>query len=219
MRKLATMLLLTITFSMVFAGAVSAQTVDTTVLDEDGNPAVVTCPGDNVTVEVKANDTDGLDIEEPSVQMYIDPETSLKIDPATAVMTYYYLDGTSETFLNDPNDPFFFWDQAKQAYVWWIGWAVPDNSMWSDEAATLWVNGIVTDVGPITVTADLIGWNDDYDDYIVLDTDSYTFLSTCCHGPCVSGKTVPMQNTGTPFAALALGLLSIIGGAVYGKLQ
>jgi len=39
------------------------------------------------------------------------------------------------------------------------------------------------------------------------------------HNPHNNGKTLSMQNTGVPVALAALGLLSIIGGRLYGKLR
>jgi len=218
MRKQATLFLLMITFSMIFAGAVSAQDVETVVLDGNDDPVEIACPGENVTVAVDVNNTGELDIIDPYVAIYVDPKTGLDIDPSTAIMTYYFDDGTSETYPNDPLDPFFEWCDIHQTWEWWIGWAVEDNAMWPDEAATLNVKGTVTDIGPITVTADLIGWDEYTEQDEILDSDSYTFLSVPCPHPC-HGATVPMQATGSPLALAALGLLSIIGGAVYGKLQ
>jgi len=83
----------------------------------------------------------------------------------------------------------------------------------------VYVPAMVTDVGPITVDAGLWTLEGPFPEGLVLlDTDSYTFLSVPCPPP-VSGATVPMQATGSPLAVAALGLLSIIGGAVYGKIR
>jgi hypothetical protein len=214
MRKLATMFVLMITFSMVFAGAVSAQepaTVDVTVLDENGNPVDVTCPGDVVVTLVNATANDE-DIPDPYVDIAVDPENGIDFDPASAIMYY-----CGDKYTNDPNDPFFYWNEDLSTWEWWIGWAVDDNDMYPGEDAQLFVGGIVKAVGPITVTGDFYAWPEESEDPILLDSDSYTFLSVPCHH--CQGATVPMQNTGAPLAALALGMLSIIGGAVYGKLR
>jgi hypothetical protein len=88
-----------------------------------------------------------------------------------------------------------------------------------NDNARLIVPALVTDIGIITVDADFFeGYPIQQQEPILLDSDSYSFLSVPCPTP-VSGATVPMQATGSPLAIAALGLLSIIGGAVYGKLQ
>jgi hypothetical protein len=207
-----------ITLSMVFAGAASAQDVETVVLDENGDPVEVACPGEEVTIVVAAENDGDVDLLEPYVPVYVDPETGLEIDPTTAIMTYFWEDGTNDTYDNDPLNPFFYWCDIHATWEWDVVWPVPDDSMWVGESALLTVGALVTDIGPITVTADLEIWPEQSEDPIILDSDSYTFLSVPCPTP-VSGETVPMKSTGSPLAIAALGLLSIIGGAVYGKLR
>lgn len=59
----------------------------------------------------------------------------------------------------------------------WVVWVVPDNAMWSGEEAKLSSKDPVTDIGPITVTANLIVSDEDLDEYVILNTDSYYFQS------------------------------------------
>jgi hypothetical protein len=216
MRKLATMFLLIVTLGMVFAGAASAQEVTTTVLDENGNPVDVTCPGDVVVVDVVANNTGDTNIDDPWVNLTVLKNSSLAVDPTTAVMTIDWGDGTTDTYTNDVYD-FFFWWEDGQTWVWDIG-AIEDLAGYlaPGESAQLDVAALVKETGAITVTSEFYTYYPE-DEPILLDTDSYTFLSVPCHH--CHGATVPMQNTGAPLAALALGMLSIIGGAVYGKLR
>jgi hypothetical protein len=217
MRKLTTMFVLIISFSMVFAGAVSAQepaTVDVAVTDENGVPVDIVCNGTNVTlaINVSAND---MYMWNPDVEILVNPDTGLVFDANNAVM---YFNGVEYT--NDPNDPFFYWSDTLQAWEWWIGW---EDSMYTGDEAQLFVPALVTDTGAITVTGDLYNQFDS-EEWTLVDSDSDNFLSVPCRGchhchggPC--GETVPMQATGSPLAVAALGLLSIIGGAVYGKLR
>jgi hypothetical protein len=215
MRKLATMFIILVSFGLLFAGAVSAQepaTVDVAVTDENGVPVDVTCVGDEVVLE--ANASSETTLPDPAVIITVDPETGLAFDDANAVMIFNGI-----TYANDPNDPFFYPSEMfPGSWTWWIGWV---DDMDPNDFAQLYVPALVTDIGEITVTGDLYIWPEQVEDPIFVTSDDYTFLSVpChCHGPCASGATVPMQNTGTPLAALALGMLSIIGGAVYGKLR
>jgi hypothetical protein len=222
MRKLATIFLLIVTFGMVFAGAVSAQetagTVTTTVIDENGNPVTTVCNGDTVTIDVLANNTGDTDINWPFVNVTILKNSSLAVDPTTAVMTWFYDDGTSDTYTNNAANPFFYWSDAWQSWIWYIGWAVDDNTMYPDEYAQLDVIAQVKETGAITVFSEF--YNQPGAQQTLLDSDSYTFLSVPCHHchPHQQG-TVPMQNTGAPIAAAMLGIISIIGGTIYGKLR
>ena len=210
MRKLATLFVLMITFSMVFAGAVSAQDVETEVLDENGDPVDIACPGEEVVVTADvATDTY---LWNPDVEITVDPETGLEFVPEEAVMIF-----NGVIYENDPNDPFFYWSDTYQAWEWWIGWV---DSMDDNDYAQLFIPAIVTDIGPITVDASLWDQDPQTEEWFFLEEDSYTFLSVPCPPPCpVNGATVSMQATGSPLAVAALGLLSIIGGAVYGKIR
>lgn len=203
-------------------GLVSDE-METFVLDENGYPVTIACPGQKLTVVLDVENDGELDFEDPYVLIYVDPENGLAIDPSAAIMTYYYEDGSYETFINDPLDPFLFWSDVDHAWKWWIGWVVPDHDMWSGEAAMLNLNTLLTDIGPISLTSVLKAWYEPTQGYETFDTDIYSFRSVPCPHPCphppCAGATVPMQSTGTPLAVAALGLLSIIGGAIYGKLQ
>jgi hypothetical protein len=215
MRKLAALLILMITIGMVFVGAVSAQEVETAVINEDGSPVDVTCPGDEVAVQVNAS-ADDETIPEPWVAITVDPDTGLEFEVDDAVM---FLNG--EIFENiDPIfGGFFFWYEDGQVWAWNIGWVTEFGEMNPGDEAQLIAPAIVTDTGLITVDADFLElYPFQQQEPILLDSDSYTFLSLPCT-PQVTGETVPMQATGSPLAAAALGFLSIIGGAVYGKLR
>ena len=203
MRKIAALFVLMMTFSMVFAGAVSAADVEVNVVEEDLTPVEVTCPGDTVIIAVDADATEDIVID-GQVNITVEPETGLLVIPESAEMTY---DGINWISNLDPILGGFFYEGPTGEWIWDVGTLV-------DEQALLFVGAIVTDVGPITVNANFT------DAYLQeeLDFDSYTFLSVPCPPPC-HGATVPMQATGSPLAVAALGLLSIIGGAVYGKLR
>jgi len=208
MRKTATVLLLIISFSLIFAGAVAATPeVEVQVDNESGDPVTVTNPGDNVTIE--ANATTDEDLEDPAVVITVDPESGLTIDDEDAVMIY---DG--ELYENDPTDPFFYWDD-EFGWVWWIGYVYGDQL--AGEDAQLYVSATISDVGNITVLADYYQWPEESNLPILEATDDFTFLSTAAEP--VNGETVPMHNTGVPLAAAALGLMSIVGGTIYGKLR
>jgi hypothetical protein len=213
MRKIATILLLIVSIGFVFAGAVSAQepaTVDVTVVDDNGDPAVVTNPGDDVGIDVlvQANDEE---VVNPYVNITVDPEDSLILDPENAAMT---IDGVNWIYNDDPIfGGFFYWNAMDEQWVWVIS---QFGTMDPGDATELFIPAVVATTGEITVNADLIGGNEQRQ-FVILDSDSYTFLSV--EPIPVRGATVPMQNTGAPLAALALGMLSIIGGAVYGKLR
>ncbi|MCE5214256.1 MAG: hypothetical protein LLF83_06000 [Methanobacterium sp.] len=211
MKKIATMLLLMVTFGMVFAGAASAGDVNTTVLDENGNPVVVTNPGDNVAVEVNAS-AKGTAVTDPWVAVNVTPNSTLQLQANKAVMWF-----NGVMYKND--DPvfggFFFWWQQGQEWVWDIGQI---SDMDANDNAQLIVPAIVSGVGKITVNANFMEFYPSEARSIILDSDSYSFLSVPCPPPC-RGATVPMQTTGSPLAVAALGLLSIIGGTVYGKLR
>jgi hypothetical protein len=209
MRKIATFFLLLITFATVFTATASAQEVETTVINEDGTLVDVTTPGDEVAIDVIASAEDST-IEEPAVILNIDPETGLELEPEDAMMW----DGI-QYIQNDINDPFLYWDD-EWGWVWYIGYVFFD--MTPGDETELIVPAIVTDVGPITVNADFYAWPITANIPILLDSDSYTFLSVSPGPQPVNGATVPMQATGTPLAVVALGLLTVIGGTVYSKL-
>ncbi|MCE5213374.1 MAG: hypothetical protein LLF83_01465 [Methanobacterium sp.] len=215
MRKIATLFLLMITFGMVFAGAVSAQdidaTVNVTVNDTNGDPVDVTCPGNEVIVDVLVKNN-GEEFNSPVVGLVIDPESGLQFDPNNAMMW----DG-SQWIINDPSNwlkEFFYWDSQTNQWCWDIQLI---TNLAPNQQVELLAPAIVTDYGSIKTDATLyqIGFV-----LRTIDEDSYTFESVPCHN-CHGhhGETVPMQATGSPLALAALGLLGILGGAVYGKLR
>jgi hypothetical protein len=213
MRRLATMFLLIVTFGMVFAGAVSAQEVTTTVIDEDGNPATTVCNGDSVTIDIVAENTGTTNITEPYVNLSVLKNSSLVIDPTTAVMTYTFTNGSTITYTNSATNPILYWSDYWQFWWWNILWVVP--SMQPGESATLDVNALVKETGKITVTSNFYQFP-----FVLQDSSTYTFTSVPCHN-ChpQQQRTVPMQNTGAPITVAMLGLLGIIGGTIYSRLR
>lgn len=228
MRKTATILLLILAFGMTLTGAVTAQDVEVEVVDNNGEPVDVTSPGDEVTIEVDASAED-LYIPDPFVEINVDPESGLSINPATVTMIYIYDDGSSDTYINDPLDPFFYPSSINESWIWWIGWALDDNTMWPDEQAQLIIPALVTDTGKIAVNSAFYQWPIEYSDPILMDFDRYTFESVGPGpGPCpppepckpaASAKTVPMKDTGTCIGIFALSICTIISGLFIGKLR
>lgn len=209
MRNLATIPLLILSFSLIFAGAVAAAPeVNVSVSDDNGNPVTVTSPGDEVSLT--ANATTDVDLNNPAVLITVDPDSGLTFEEDKAVMNF---DG--DLYQNDPEDPFFYWSNTYQAWIWWIGWVYDDQL--AGEIAQLSVPAMVSDVGEITVNADYMEWDEELNLPVLIATDSFTFLSVA--EPVTSAQTIPMQDTGTPITAAALGLLSIMGGIIYGKLR
>ena len=208
MRKLVSIFLLLISFSLVFVGAVAAAPeVNVSVDDQNGQPVTVTTPGDKVNVT--ANATTDEYLNDPAVLITVDPDSGLKFKDDEAVMTF---DG--DQYQNDPSDPFFYWSDDYQAWIWWIGWLYGDQL--AGEEAQLSVPATVSDTGKITVNANYMEWDEQLNEPVLLATDNYTFISVA---EPVNAATIPMQDTGSPLALAAMGLLSIVGGTVYGKLK
>ncbi len=211
MRKPAAIFLMAILLSLSLAGAVSAQEVTVEVFDENGDLVDQAPIGSEVEVVVTAENEEDIILEDPAVLVYVDPEMALLFNPDEAVADF-----NGDIFLNDPEDPFFYWDDFEESWVFWIGWY--DYYMYPGEYAMLWVPAIVTQTGEITVYADFYEWPEELEFPILLDSDSYTFYGI--ESPIEpSAATVPMQKTGTPLAVAALGILSLIGGVAYSKLR
>jgi hypothetical protein len=214
-RKIATLFLLVVSAGLLFAGAISAQdpaSVDVTVIDENGDLVTVASPGDEVAADVIASAGDE-GVETPWVEIFVDPDTGMQFEPEDAMMW----DGTQwiqNDMTNYPNNAFFFWFENGQVWVWDIAYKYGDLA--PGDITELIAPAIVSDTGDITANADLWGLDEQTD--VWYGNDSYTFLSVA-NEPVTNAGTVPMQNTGAPLAALALGFLGIIGGAVYGKLR
>ena len=216
MRKQAAFLVVMLTLGLVFAGAVSAQdeepTIDVAVMDENLDNVTEACVGDEVTVGVMASANEET-IEDPMALIRIDPESGLTLDAANAVMW------TGTQWINNVyNNEFLFWSEADGAWMWGIF----GMNMEPGDVRILLVPAVVTDKGPITVTADLYENEDQYREWEA--SGEYEFWGVpcgpChhCHGGPCHGK-VPMQNTGTPLALAALGLLGVIGGTVYSRIR
>jgi hypothetical protein len=211
MRKLATIFLFTISFSLVLAGAVSAAAeVDVQVVDENGAPVIEASPGDEVEVQVTAF-PDQSTIWVPRVDMTIVPEDGLEFAADDAIMIFNGVIYTND----DPGNEFFFADNGG-----WI-WKLTNFDMYPGDLAQLYVPAIVTAIGEITVNTYFYGQYPTSEEQALLDSDSYTFLSVepSDNTAITNAANVPMQNTGAPITAAILGLLAIIGGTVYSRLR
>ena len=211
MRKPAAIFLMAILLTLSLAGAVSAQEVNIAVGNETDPFIDEACVGSEVIVYVEAINNGNTTLEDPFVDVYTDPDMALLFNPDEAVADF-----NGNIFTNDPLDPFFFWDDFEETWVFWIGWY--SYFMEPGDYALLSVPATVTQTGEITVWADFYEWPDNLDFPIFLDDDSYTFYGVECPVE-PSAATVPMQKTGTPLAVAALGILSLIGGVAYSKLR
>lgn len=116
MQKIAIILVLMITFSLLFAGVVSAKGPSTQVgvVDENGNPIGTAYPGEQVAViiQVEANDAHLLD---PYMTLNIKPENALVLDYKNALMR----NGAIWAVNSDPvNGNFLVWNSADKVWVW-----------------------------------------------------------------------------------------------------
>jgi hypothetical protein len=225
MRKIATIFLLLVSIGLLFGGAVSAQdpaTVDVNVTDENGYNVIQADQNDEVNVDVIVLSNEET-LKTPWVEIIVDPETGLQFEPAKAQMW----DGTqwiNNDMTNYPNQAFFFYFDPGQVWVWDIAYGY--GNMGPNENTELRAPAIVTATGPITTYADLFQISAASNQAVFVDEDSYTFTAvaptptpTPTPVPKVCGKHVPMQETGTPLALAALGLLGIIGGGLYSRLR
>jgi len=218
MRKKSTMFLLVISLGLLFSGAVSAQedsgTVNVTVTDENGDNVTQATEGDEVNVNVVAENTGDEDLEVPYVIVNTEPESDLEYKSDEATMEF---DGTTTT--NDPNDPFFYFVDGT-GWVWDIGVVTPGSDLDPDEVATLIVPAIVHAGSTVTVTGDFFAFLDEEEDPTLLDSDSYSFqaepapVTVPTNATAVQAETVGMEETGAPIAPLVLGFLTILGGLV-----
>ena len=215
-----------VTFGMLFAGAVSAQgpaTVDVAVINESGDNVTVAHPGDEVAADVVASANDEA-VPVPFVQITVDPKTGLQFEPGKAMMRLNGGPVITNDMTNYPNNAFFFFDAVSQSWIWDVSYGMnlisPGKiNMAPEDVVELIAPGIVGATGDITVDAELFGVPED--DPVSIAEDNYTFLSVAPEPKPSSANaaTVPMQDTGAPLALAALGLLGIIGGAVYSKLK
>jgi hypothetical protein len=212
MKKIATMFLLIVAFGMVFAGATSAADVDVTVVDQNNIPVTTASPGDNVYADITA--TGNGDHVSEFVLITVDPENGLQFVPTDAMM----INEQGSWQGNDINDPFFYYSNSQQSWVWSIGKLWP-NGIGSNDQTELIVRAIVQTNDEITVDARLYG-STGAPPAGLLDEDSYTFNKVGSDNVAsANAATVPMQNTGAPITAAILGLLGIIGGTIYSRLK
>lgn len=203
------LLLLIISFGLVFAGAVAAAPqVNVTLVDGSGAVVNKTSPGE--VLNITANASTDQYLNDPALLITVNPKSGLKLNDTEAVMFY---DG--QTIKNDPLDPFFYWSDTYNAWIWWIGYVYGDQ--FPGELAQLFLPATVNDTGEITVNADYMQWDEELNEPILLATSSFTFQSV--EAAAAGTGTVPMQDTGVPVGLAALAMLSIVGGSVYGKLR
>ncbi len=214
MRKPAAIFLMAILLSLSLAGAVSAQEVTVEVFDENGDLVDQAPIGSEVEVVVTAENEEDIILEDPAVLVYVDPEMALLFNPDEAVADF-----NGDIFLNDPEDPFFYWDDFEESWVFWIGWY--DEYMYPDDYAALFIPATVAQTGEITIWTEFFHWPEESEFPIFLSEAGYTFYGVECppEPPEPSAATVPMKKTGTPLAVAALGILSLIGGVAYSKLR
>lgn len=237
MQRVLTLLILIISSSLVFCTAASAQvqsTVDVTVLDQEGVPVDVTHPDSEVEIQVNAN-SHLTSIQQPFIKLTVNPEDGLILEPENAIMYFYHDNQEYGPYTNNPNDPFLFWSDEYQCWIWYIGWY--GGAMYMNNYAKLITPAKVTELGIITVATDFYGWPwEGYleDPPILQATNRYTFPSvlsnpdkpehpTNHHQPSITpgtytpAGTVPMQNTGTPLTIAILGLISISSAIIFSK--
>ncbi|MEW6011114.1 MAG: hypothetical protein CIT03_10260 [Methanobacterium sp.] len=215
MRKPAAIFLMAILLTLSLAGAVSAQEVDVFVEDmETGELVDEACVGSEVLVNVWAFNDGNETLEDPAVLVYVEPEMALLLNPDEAVADF-----NGNVFINDPFDPFFYWDDDFNSWVFWIGWY--DEYMYPDDYAALFIPATVAQTGEITIWTEFFHWPEESEFPIFLSEAGYTFYGVECppEPPEPSAATVPMKKTGTPLAVAALGILSLIGGVAYSKLR
>jgi hypothetical protein len=208
MRKLATNILLIIITTMLLLGMVSA--VDPSV--QVGIVGDIT-PGNTVGVDVVAEANDE-QVVNPMVTIKINPQSSLVLDSQNAMMG---INSANWVVNSDPvSGGFLTWDAANNMWLWHMG---QFGNLDPGDYAEIVIPSLVTQSGPISVSADLMGFNSQSRQYDLIATGIFTYNPDDSGGrhPPVNGETVPMKTTGSPLAVAALGLLSIIGGAVYSR--
>ena len=219
-QKLA-IFLLVVSMGLIFSGAATAQEVDVNVTDDNDNLVTEATTGDEVNVNVAAENTGDEEIDDPYVIISADPETNLEYKSDQATMEF---DGNSYT--NDPNDPFFYYVDG-YGWIWWIGWATPGNDLDPDESATFSVPAIVKAAGTILVTADFYNEEEVGADTL-LDSDSFAFQASdpatetelaAGEPTSVNAETVGMQETGTPLTGILMGILLIAGGTILPRIK
>lgn len=220
MLKLTSLSLLVICFGLVFAGAVvAAPEVDVSVIDENSTPVTEASLGDQVYVITEVT-TDEVLSNPRYVTITPEPTTDvLTFNLAGSEMVY-----NDDIYSYDPANPFVTLAPGGYA-IWDVTWV--QDTMLPGERAQLFLPAIISGIGEITVSGDLIEIDGEP---IELASGSYTFLSVTPEpsgpepGPgsvpeTVSGATIPLQATGTPITLAILALLGVMGGALYGRFK
>lgn len=248
MKKQAVIALIIVSLGLIFAGSVSAEdpSVDVIVLDNQGEAVDTAQNGDSITLQTTVTTgTDG--ITSPVLYLWNYPD-ELTIDPNSVWASpdngeswYSNIDTTSGGF--------FYWDETYESYAWNMSWLSGDGNLAGDQTLILSVPVTVanTEDQDMYTVADLYsGENylsevyylfsaatsdgtdteddttdteddttDTEDDTTGTDTTSDTSDDTTI----ANAETVSMQDTGVPIALAVLGILSIVGGSVYGRLR
>lgn len=209
MQKPVIIFVLMVTIGILFIGTASAAlTVNVTVVDENGDPVVVANPSDAVGIDVVASTNDKT-LRNPAALIKTNPDDGLTYDVANAMMT---TDGIHWIKNNNPTN-FLMWSDQAESFAWAISQVT--GEMHPGDVVELFIPAIVSDTGNITTTVIFEGG---MNEEVTPAVDSYTFLSVDPTRT-VTAQKVPMQDTGVPVAAAALGLLAVLGGTIYNRLK
>lgn len=201
--------------------------------------------GENVDINVAVTGDD--EIMEPDAGIIVNPEAALKLDLENAYMsldgTNWMKYGDGNHLYNEYSSvhiPNFIYEYAPGRYHWEIGslgYYTSDTEYLRTGTAWLKIPAKVMSVGLITVNANLVDnerQGSNGREGLLLDEDTTTLTGIAAGGntdsittteaattntAAATTNTIPMQKTGTPIIPAIIGLLSIIGGAMYTRLR
>jgi hypothetical protein len=188
-------------------GTVSADaTIDTYYIDEDGNEITTAPVGSNVEylAEVQNDETS---LEDATVEIDVNSNVGME-----NIEYFTSMDGG----INWQDNPLNV-NRVGNTIIWDIG---PLNA---NQLAMLNIHGTVTQPGVEVLTATLeYVSGQELIELTSVATLTVTAPSSASNGTAsaqVTGKTVPMQKTGTPLAFLALAVGLISAGLAYSRKQ
>jgi hypothetical protein len=193
--------------AIAFSGTVSAEaTIDTYYINEDGDEITTAQVNDNIEYLAEVQN-DGTQVDDATVM--IDVNSNIYWGNYAA---YESLDGGT-TWTENPSSV----TRVGDVITWDIG------TLAADQLAILNFHGTMLNAGVETLTATV------YDGETVMDSSVATLTvtepataqgaSTVAASSSSTGSTVPMQETGTPLALLALAFGLVSTGLVYSKKQ